>query len=357
MSITTHRWKIPEDEQELETLKSHPAILQAAAFLKEERLVAFPTETVYGLGADATSDKAVKGIFIAKGRPADNPLIVHIGDPSQLENLAITLPKVGRELIEHFWPGPLTLVVHSEGRIAQSVTAGLPTVGVRMPSHPVALALLKVTGIPIAAPSANRSGRPSPTEADHVWTDLVGRIDGILDAGPTGVGVESTVLDITVSPPMLLRPGGITAESLQQVIGKIQLDPALDSAKLRPRSPGMKYRHYAPKGEVWLVSGEGTEQIQSVRAAIKELQLAGKKVGVLTTEERVTMYNAKWVIPCGRRSDPASVAQGLYRALRRFDEVGAEVILVETFPEKGILASVMNRLEKAAEGRIYSPKD
>ena len=334
----------------------HPAILEAATLLKAGGLVAFPTETVYGLGADATSEAAVAAIFAAKGRPSDNPLIVHLGYPSQLDGLILSLPSVGWKLIHHFWPGPLTLVAYSQNKVARSVTAGLPTVGVRMPSHPVALALLRTAAVPVAAPSANRSGRPSPTEADHVWTDLAGRIDGLLDAGPTGVGVESTVIDVTVSPPMLLRPGGVSVEAVQEVIGEIQLDPSLfkRDTQVRPRSPGMKYRHYAPGGEIWLIEGEGEQLVQRVQAAVNKARYNGKRVGILTTDERLSAYEADWVISCGQRSDPASIAQGLYRALRRFDEVGAEVILAEVFPEEGILASVMNRLNKAAEGRLIS---
>lgn len=352
----TKRWTIKQPHASVDALKRDTGIREAANLLREGKLVAFPTETVYGLGADARSEEAVKGIFRAKGRPCDNPLIVHIGRREQLNELAATVPDVGRVLIERFWPGPLTLILPHRGTIASSVTAGLDTVGVRMPSHPVALALLREAGVPVAAPSANRSGRPSPTDADHVWEDLAGRIDGLLDGGPTGVGVESTVVDVTSKVPVLLRPGGITLEALQEVVGEVRVDPGLQEDREQPRSPGMKYRHYAPHGEMWLVTGAEADMMHTIQRLADDAAARGRHVGILTTDERLMRYKADWVVSCGRRSDPASVARGLYAALRRFDELGADYILSEAFPEDGIWFTVMNRLRKAAEGRIIHVK-
>lgn len=345
------RWRI-EPNADADELRDHPAISEAARILREGGLVAFPTETVYGLGADARSEEAVSKIFIAKGRPADNPLIVHIGHVSQLEELVRELPPEGEALIRRFWPGPLTLVLPHKGAVARKVTAGLDTVGVRMPSHPVALALLQVSGLPVAAPSANRSGRPSPTDADHVWEDLGDRIDAILDAGPTGVGVESTVVDVAGSTPMLLRPGGVTLEELRETVGEVRVDPALEGEVQQPRSPGMKYRHYAPAGEMWLVDGSGEELVRRIRRLAEEARRAGRKVGILTTEENRFRYEADLVVPCGRRNDPESVARHLYRALREMDRAGVDYILAETFPATGLFHSVMNRLLKAAGGKV-----
>ncbi len=336
---------------EIDELKKREELIRAARCLREGGLVAFPTETVYGLGAIATSEQAVAQIFAAKGRPSDNPLIIHIGDRDQLGDWVSQFPDVAGKLVHSFWPGPLTLVLPHQGNLAPNVTAGLHTVAVRMPSHPVALALLQLAGEPVAAPSANRSGRPSPTQAAHVWHDLEGRLDILLDGGETGVGVESTVVDVTGEIPVLLRPGGITVEALSQAVGRVEVDPGLKQESI-PRSPGMKYRHYAPQGEMWLVEGKE----ENVLARIRELGTAamrkGRKVGILTTEEHVDEFQADVVVPCGRRSDPDSVARGLYQALRNFDASGVDFILAETFPEKGIFYSVMNRLRKAADGKV-----
>jgi L-threonylcarbamoyladenylate synthase len=350
--VETRRWTIEQPHASVDKLKREIGIREAAAMLREGKLVAFPTETVYGLGADARSDEAVKKIFQAKGRPSDNPLIVHIGKREQLDELVSTLPDAGRVLIERFWPGPLTLILPHRGTVAPSVTAGLHTVGVRMPSHPVALALLQEAGLPVAAPSANRSGRPSPTEAEHVWEDLAGKIDGLLDGGPAGVGVESTVVDVTEKVPILLRPGGITLEALQDAVGEVRVEPGLQAETQRPRSPGMKYRHYAPNGEMWLVAGTEADMMRTIQRLADDAASQGRRVGILTTDERLMRYEADWVVSCGRRSEPESVARGLYAALRRFDELGADYILAESFPVDGIWFTVMNRLRKAAEGQI-----
>jgi L-threonylcarbamoyladenylate synthase len=253
--------------------------------------------------------------------------------------------------MENFWPGPLTLIFNmKQGVLSDYATAGLSTVAVRMPDHPVALALLKRTRLPIAAPSANRSGRPSPTTADHVWEDLNGRIAGIVDGGPTGVGVESTVLDCTGEVPVILRPGGITKEQLEAVVGEICIDPALADDGQAPRSPGMKYRHYAPDAPLYLVEGT-REDIQRLVDGKKQ---EGLSVGVLTTAENEGFYRADYVFACGQREILETVASSLYEALRHFNNTDADIIFSEMFPNEGVGHAIMNRLMKAAGHRVIS---
>ena len=354
--IATKIWTVDKD---VENLPSCTQIVDAARFLRDGEVVAFPTETVYGLGANALSDESVEKIFLAKGRPSDNPLIVHIGAKEQLSLVAREVPEKAERVMKAFWPGPLTVILPRTRRVAPLVTAGLDTVGVRMPDHPVALALLQEAGVPIAAPSANRSGRPSPTTAAHVLTDLDGRIAGVLDGGPTGVGVESTVLDVTVEPPMILRPGGVTQEQLEAVIGKVALDPSFSAgASETPRAPGMKYTHYAPEGEMWLVSGD----FPRVRAKMAEmLRLAkqqGLKTGVLVVEEHVNGWKhapeVDVVLSVGPSGRLEEAAQRLYAVLRQFDDRQVQFIVSEALPRQGLGMAVMNRLEKAAGGRIVS---
>ncbi|SFS34811.1 L-threonylcarbamoyladenylate synthase [Marininema halotolerans] len=348
--MKTKLWRVNEQWDEAKLLDD-PSIQEAAALIQQGRLVAFPTETVYGLGANARSGEAVTSIFTAKGRPSDNPLIVHIADTSALDDWA-EMPSQGTTLLQRFWPGPLTLVIRHKGTLAQETTAGLTTVGVRIPSHPVARALLRCAAVPVAAPSANRSGRPSPTTAEHVWQDLAGRIDGIVDGGMTGVGVESTVVDVTGEVPVLLRPGGITLDQLRSVVGEVQVDPGLEREGEVPRSPGMKYRHYAPHGQMWLVAGSGDKQRTKVKQLANEAIQQGKRVAILTTVENKDAYPTGHVLSLGSRENPASVAQGLYAALRTCDDIGVDIIYAEAFPVEGLYHSVMNRLLKAAEGRI-----
>lgn len=333
-------------------LQQSEEVRKAASLLKAGKLVAFPTETVYGLGAIATSDESVAGIFAAKGRPSDNPLIIHIGNRGQLEQWAAVIPESAQILMQKYWPGPLTLVLPHRHNLAGKVTAGLPTVGIRMPDHPVALALLNEVGIPVAAPSANRSGKPSPTTAEHVWRDLAGKIDAILDGGPAGIGVESTIVDLSGEIPVLLRPGGITLEQLRETLGEVKVDPGIQDQKQIPRSPGMKYRHYAPQGEMWLIKGELERVAAYIQKRIHEAREEGKRVGVLTTEENREKYHADCVIAAGSRQKPDSVAHHLYDALRRFDEQKVDMIFAESFPERGLFYSVMNRMKKAASGNI-----
>jgi len=350
---------------------SEEELQQAAGLLRQGEVVAFPTETVYGLGANAFDRSAVDKIFKAKGRPSDNPLIVHIADMADVEKLATSVPPHARLCMEHFWPGPLTLVLPAQEAIPANVTAGLDTVGIRMPDHEAALGLIKAAGVPLAAPSANRSGRPSPTAAEHVLEDLAGSIAGVVDGGHAGVGLESTVLDCTSDVPMILRPGSVTAEMLREVIGEVSTDPAL-SGEGAPRSPGVKYTHYAPKGEMHLVQGARAVDVIAELAmkAIKE----GLRVGVLTSEEGEGQYKALveaaeteiaknvaadpsavgglYILPVGTRADLSSVATGLYDAIRAFDRFEADAIYAETFPENGVGVAIMNRLRKAAGHRV-----
>ncbi|WP_396266358.1 L-threonylcarbamoyladenylate synthase [Halobacillus amylolyticus] len=341
--MTTQYWKLSTNATEHDQ-----AIREAAGLLHQQQVVAFPTETVYGLGADATNEVAVQRIFEAKGRPADNPLIVHVADKSQVEGLVTETPPIARKLMDNFWPGPLTLILPSNGTAASNVTAGLPTIAIRMPDHTVALSLLTAAGRPLAAPSANRSGRPSPTEAVHVSQDLDGRIAGIVDGGPTGVGVESTVLDCTAEIPMILRPGGVTKEDLQPFIPTIIIDPALADQETKPKSPGMKYTHYAPEAPLWLVDGD-REFFQN---QLNQLKATDQRVGVIASSELAAELDHNRVLTCGSKQDLTEVAGNLYGALRQFKKSDVDVILCETFPEHGVGAAIMNRLTKAAVQKV-----
>src|SRR4051812_17155101 len=284
--MNTNVWIV---DKYVDNLENNPQVVDAANFLRKNEVVALPTETVYGLGGNAESDEAVAKIFAAKGRPVDNPLIIHIADRSQLSSFVSEVPKTAEKLIDAFWPGPLTIIFKKkDGVLSQKATAGLNTVAVRMPDHPVALALLKTCGLPIAAPSANSSGHPSPTKAQHVLDDLNGKIAGVLDGGATGVGVESTVLDCTEEIPVILRPGGVTKEQLEIVIGEVHLDAALSDEASKPKAPGMKYQHYAPNAPLHLVDGSKS----FMQRLIEEKQNEGLRVGVLTTEESVAYYQS-----------------------------------------------------------------
>lgn len=333
------------------------AIKEAAAFLRKGKTVAFPTETVYGLGADARSDSAVQRIFDAKGRPPDNPLIVHIADKKQLEQLTPSVSVEAERLIERFWPGPLTLVLPAKPHsVSDKVTAGLATVAVRMPNHPIALALIRASGCPLAAPSANRSGRPSPTAAAHVMDDLQGRIDGVLDGGPCGIGLESTVVECGEHGLTILRPGGISMEQLREVVPEVRLDEALNlhsNSNAVPRSPGMKYAHYAPKGRMIVVAGTSMERVREhIQHELNAAAERGERTGVLAFTEHMNWYEANAVLSYGSMHDPSKATQALYSALREFDAQGIEYIAAEGWPEKGLGLAVMNRLGKAAGGNV-----
>ncbi len=346
-SFQTERWPVDKTEK---SLVNHPHIIQASLWINKNEVVAIPTETVYGLAGNARSDDAIKRIFEAKGRPSDNPLIVHISDNSQLEGLVSSVSHTAQKLMDAFWPGPLTIVLPKGENVSERVTAGLSTVAVRMPDHEIALAVIAASDVPLAAPSANLSGKPSPTSAQHVYEDLKGRIPGIVDGGSTGVGVESTVVECTDDLVTILRPGGITLEKLEKVVGagRVAVDPGLENEKHAPKSPGMKYTHYAPDAPFVLVDGS-QEFLQKLVDKERE---AGKRIGILTTEERAGVYKADCVIPAGNRSNPETVAQHLYEALRAFNEAGVDQIFGEVFPKTGVGVAIMNRLEKSAGGNI-----
>ncbi|MBN3553822.1 threonylcarbamoyl-AMP synthase [Fictibacillus nanhaiensis] len=346
-SFQTERWAVDKTEN---TLENHPHIIQASLWINENEVVAIPTETVYGLAGNARSDDAIKRIFEAKGRPSDNPLIVHISDLSQLKGLVSSVSDTAKKLMTAFWPGPLTIVLPKGENVSERVTAGLSTVAVRMPDHEIALAVISASGVPLAAPSANLSGKPSPTSAQHVYEDLKGRIPGIVDGGSTGVGVESTVVECTGDLVTILRPGGITLEELEKVAGsgQVVVDPGLENEKQAPKSPGMKYTHYAPDAPFVLVDGS----VEFLQRLVDQEREAGKRIGILTTEERADVYKADCVIPAGNRSNPESVAQHLYEALRAFNEAGVDQIFGEVFPKTGVGVAIMNRLEKSAGGNI-----
>ncbi|HHV78808.1 MAG TPA: threonylcarbamoyl-AMP synthase [Firmicutes bacterium] len=339
----------------------HPdqqAVKAAAEVIRRGGLVAFPTETVYGLGANALDGTAVNSIFAAKGRPHDNPLIVHVARIEQVKPLVTEVSPTAELLMKRFWPGPLTLLFPKSDLVPPEVSAGLDTVAIRMPRHKVALSLILESGLPIAAPSANSSGRPSPTLARHVLEDLEGRIDVVLDGGPTGIGVESTVLDITSTPAVVLRPGGVTLEQLQEVLGEnsVKLHEAVLHPSRSPKkvtSPGMKYKHYAPRAEVLLVSGNLPDVVRRVTQLAYEMAAAGKKVGILACAETAHLYPPEFkVLQTGSRDALEEVAASLFSRLREFDELGMDVIVAEAYPEKEMGVAVMNRLIRAAAGRL-----
>jgi L-threonylcarbamoyladenylate synthase len=331
-------------------------IRMAADFIKKGGLVAFPTETVYGLGADALNPKAVLSLFKAKKRPIDNPPIVHVENSKDVYRLVETVPSKAEKLMREFWPGPLTLIFKRSTIVPDVTVAGLDTIAIRIPKHNVALALLRESDCPIAAPSANLAGKPSPTTAKHVLDDLNGRIDAILDAGPTHIGVESTVLDMTVDPPQILRPGGTLYEVLKEILDNVELNPAAVADKPLPvekaRSPGMKHKHYAPNADVIVVEGEVPAVISKVKKLLKYYIRKGKKVGVLATDETAGHYRVGAVKSLGSRSDLAVIAKNLFRILREFDSESVDVILAEGIPTEGLGLAVMNRLRKASAYKI-----
>lgn len=342
---------------------NYEALREASGILRRGGVVAFPTETVYGLGADGLSPRAVRMIYEAKGRPADNPLILHLAGPEQLEWVAADVSARTRLLVRTFWPGPLTLVLPKTDRVPSEVTAGLDTVAVRMPDHPLALALISETGTPLAAPSANRSGYPSPTTAAHVLHDLDGRVHGVLDGGPCRIGLESTILDLTREVPMILRPGAVTREALEQALGAaVAQDPGLDGYLRRegagtPRAPGLKYQHYAPEAKVCLLSGTSEELAGYVRERMRDADFLRENapVGLLLTAEteqalRKTQgdLNLGYVRVLGSRGRLPEIGERLYDELRRCDLEGVRTVFAEAYPARGVGAALMNRLTKAS---------
>ncbi|HHV95555.1 MAG TPA: threonylcarbamoyl-AMP synthase [Clostridiaceae bacterium] len=362
---------------------SQEKINYAAEILKAGGLVAFPTETVYGLGANALQKEAVRKIFAAKGRPSDNPLIVHIADIASLDSLVVEKPPIWEPLAHKFWPGPLTMIFKKSSVIPDEITAGLDTVAIRMPVHPIAMALIKASGLPIAAPSANSSGYPSPTLASHVYEDLNGKIDLIIDGGKADVGLESTVLDITVDPPLILRPGGVTLEQLRTIKSDISLDPALANepetdftltsqanlntdeflkhkrrdlqGKFIPKSPGLKYKHYAPKAQMVIVDGELDKIVSTINNLVQDIKNSKKRIGILATEQTKDYYKVDTkgnenivVMSLGSRDCPEEIAANLFKRFREMDEQKVDVIFAEGISKNGIGLAIMNRMKKAA---------
>ena len=332
-------------------------IKEAALLLQQGAVVAFPTETVYGLGADARNSAAVARIFAAKGRPSDNPLIVHIASQMQLDELVLPYSELVQKLMDKFWPGPLTIVLPIKpNKLSPLVTAQLPTVGIRIPDHPVALALLAKANCPVAAPSANRSGKPSPTAADHVITDLADRIDGVVDGGATGVGLESTVIEVAADDTItILRPGGVTEEELQAAAEGATIISALtvtDEAAA-PRSPGMKYTHYAPNGQLQLVQGDRAKVLAYMQAEVFAARERGEKAALLVFDENIDQVDADCVASLGSQELLQEGAQRLYAALRYFDQEGVQRIWSECCSRTGIGEALMNRLLKAAGNDIH----
>ncbi len=329
-------------------------IKKGADIIRSGGLVAFPTETVYGLGANGLDEEAVKKIFIAKGRPQDNPLILHVAEKDQVPPLVEFISKEAEELMERFWPGPLTLLFKRSKLVPDCITAGLDTVAIRMPNHPVASALIKASGVPIAAPSANTSGKPSPTLANHVIEDLYGKIHMIIDGGKTGIGVESTVLDMSGDKPLILRPGGVTLEQLRDILPQVEEDLSIikDDENIVPKSPGQKYKHYAPKGEMYLFVGNLDNVVNAIDEYANKYIELGKKVGIMATDETKSKYDKGVILSIGSRKDKESIARNLFSTLREFDEKGVDIILAEGIDSQGIGKAIMNRMKKAAGGNI-----
>ena len=345
-------------------------ISEAAEILKQGGLVAFPTETVYGLGGNGLDKEAAKKIYAAKGRPSDNPLILHVSSIEEVYPLVKALPEKAKKLMEAFWPGPLTLVLPKSDIVPKESTGGLETVALRSPENALTLDLIRACGFPVAGPSANLSGRPSPTEASHVFEDLGGRIEGILEDGAVGIGVESTIVDLSEDSPTLLRPGAITIEDLEEVLGeKVAIDPTLLGKSMAegftPKAPGMKYRHYAPKAEMILfkkkeedVTRSGQEDIAKSILSYGEKELSGspeKRIWILCGEDTASLYegDGRFTVQIlGRREEPLSMTHNLFRLLRKADEEDVELILGECYSEEGVGFALMNRLKKAAGQRI-----
>lgn len=345
--------------------REHPdpsAIETAAACLRGGGLVVLPTETVYGLGANALDPRAVAGIFDAKGRPATDPLIVHVHGVEELASVARELPPVMRTLAAHFWPGPLTVILPKHGRIPPEVTAGLDTVAVRVPAHPVARRLIAAAAVPVAAPSANLFSRPSPTQVSHVLADLEGRVDVVLDAGPTDVGVESTILDLTVWPPLIRRPGGVSLEALCAVVPDVQLMTGLGDAADAQVSPGQLLRHYAPRARVTVIEGDADAARRHALAEIRRRVAAGVSLAVLAPEEDILHLRGAWDDTAGTRrvvfraygsrSDAPRCARELFDALRAVDRPDVDEIVAIAPDAPGIGLAIRDRLMRAAEGRV-----
>lgn len=330
-------------------------ISQAADIIKGGGTVVFPTETVYGLGANALDAEAAGKIFTAKGRPQDNPLIIHVADKN-IKPYVEEIPDDAKTLMEKFWPGPLTIILKKSPLIPEVITAGLDSVAIRMPKNNIALELIRLSAVPIAAPSANLSGRPSPTEVGHVIDDLSGKVDMILGGGRTNVGLESTVIDMT-EKPTILRPGGVTYEELKETLGEVFIDPAVmkkPDANLKPRAPGMKYRHYSPRAEMYIINGSMERVVEKINELCAENQGKGRKVGIMAADQTVMMYKGDVVLSMGDRNNPRTIASSVFDRLREFDKQGVDIIFSEGVDEHGIGLAIMNRMKKAAGYNIVN---
>ena len=327
----------------------------AAKIIRDGGLLAIPTETVYGLGADALNEDAVLRIFLAKGRPQDNPLIIHVPDSSWLARYCEDVPPEAYALAEKFWPGPLTMILKKKDKVPDSITGGLGTVAIRMPSHPVAAELIRSSGVYIAAPSANTSGKPSPTRAEHVINDLSGRIDMIIQDDTVDIGVESTIIDLSEEVPTILRPGYITQAMFEEAIGKTIIDPAIMGSLKEgviPKAPGMKYKHYAPNADVTIVEGPHEKVVQYINRQVSEKEAEGHRCAVMATDETKDKYICNDIVSAGHKDDELSVARNLYAILRDFDKQKVEYVYSESFETKNVGQAVMNRLIKAAGHKI-----
>ncbi|WP_026522573.1 L-threonylcarbamoyladenylate synthase [Butyrivibrio sp. VCB2001] len=345
--MNTELYKIEEhniDAAAKEILK------KAGDIIKEGGLVAFPTETVYGLGGDALNPESSKKIYAAKGRPSDNPLIVHVATMEDVEAIVDEVPEAAYKLAEAYWPGPLTMIMNKNEKVPHETTGGLDTVAIRMPNNEIALELIRQSGGYIAAPSANTSGRPSPTLARYCVEDLSGKIEMIIDGGQVGIGLESTIVDLTSEEPMILRPGYITQDMLKEVLGEVTIDRTIiDAASTeKPKAPGMKYRHYAPKGSLTIVQGSQQEVVDYINSKAKEAMAEGKRVGIIGTDATSTLYSADVIKSVGNREDEATIAHELFKVLREFDDENIDIMFSESFDESGIGQAIMNRLLKAA---------
>ena len=336
--------------------KALEGIKRAGEIIKKGGLVAFPTETVYGLGGDGLNPESSKKIYAAKGRPSDNPLIVHVSNMEDVKDIVKEVPESAIKLANAFWPGPLTMIMNKNDRVPYETTGGLDTVAIRMPNNKIALALIEASGGYIAAPSANISGRPSPTLAKYCEEDLSGKIEMIIDGGQVGIGLESTIVDLTSEIPMILRPGYITAEMLKDVLGEISIDKTIidSSSTERPKAPGMKYRHYAPKGELTIIQGDQDKVVSFINSKAKEAKAAGKKVGVIGTDATKGLYEADVVKSVGNREDESTIAHELFKVLREFDDEQIDIMYSESFDDSGIGQAIMNRLLKAAGHNVIT---
>ncbi len=348
--------KIREDYKIEESYLENSIIEEMGQAIKAGELVAFPTETVYGLGGNALDALAAAKIYEAKGRPSDNPLIIHIAKWEDIYRIGKEIPEKAKKLADAFWPGPLTMIVKKTDQVPLETTGGLDTVAVRLPSHLVAREIIKAAGGYVAAPSANRSGRPSPTLASHVIEDMEGRISYIVDGGEVGIGLESTIVDLTEEIPVILRPGSISLEMIREVIGATVMDLAIEEpmGEQSPKAPGMKYRHYAPSGSLEVVQGEEEAVIAYINRKCKEYSELGKVVGVLCSEETQEAYEGAVIKVIGSREDGASVAKGLYRVLRECDADGLEILYAESYHSMQMGQAIMNRLLKAAGHNIIN---